>query len=235
MPATHIRSLTHVKVITTFPVHTGLITKENGKPMKKLSTLTLAALLSTAAVPALAQSQGDMYLGLGLGWIEPDGSSNTAAGSIDVDGAASATFTFEYFIADRIGIEVLASYPFEHDINLAGSGKVGTTKHLPPTVSLQYYFDTGSSVTPFIGAGINYTYFFDEDGKGALAGTSINLDDSWGLALHAGADFDLNEKSALRVDVRYIDIETDVEVGGADIGKVKIDPWVFGASYIIKF
>jgi outer membrane protein len=203
--------------------------------MKQITALTLAALMASAAAPALAQEKGDILLGLGLGWVEPTQNSNTLAGRIDVDGNLRPTITAEYFIANKVGIELLASWPFQHDVNLAGAGKVAEVKHLPPTLSLQYHFVNASKVTPFVGAGINYTYFFDESGKGALAGVNVDLDDSWGLALHAGLDYAVSERAALRADVRYIDIETDVEVGGAPIGKVKIDPWVFNIAYVLKF
>ena len=200
--------------------------------MKHITALTLAALMGTTA-PALAQEKGDMLLGLGLGWIEPDDGSTTTQGKIDADGALSPTITVEYFVADRVGIELLASWPFKHDLNLDGN-EIGETKHLPPTLSLQYYFTNKSRITPFVGAGINYTYFFDEETDN-LGGASLDLDDSWGLALHAGADFALSETSALRADVRYIDIETDAAVDGGDIGKVEIDPWVFNVAYMLRF
>lgn len=203
--------------------------------MKNITALTLAALMASAAVPALAQEKGDFLLGLGLGYVEPTQNFNTLAGQIDVDGNLRPTITIEYFVADRIGIELLAAWPFQHDVNLQGAGKVAEVKHLPPTLSLQYHFVNASKVTPFIGAGINYTYFFDETGKGALAGVNVDLDDSWGLALHAGLDVAISERAALRADVRYIDIETDTSVGGADIGTVKIDPWVFNIAYVMKF
>ncbi|WP_210877078.1 OmpW/AlkL family protein [Roseovarius autotrophicus] len=203
--------------------------------MTKITALTLAALMASTAAPALAQSKGDITLGLGLGWVEPSQNSNTLAGKVDVDGNLRPTLTVEYFIADRIGIELLAAWPFQHDVNLQGAGKVAEVKHLPPTLSLQYHFVNASPITPFVGAGINYTYFFDETGKGALAGVNVDLDDSWGLALHAGLDYAISERAALRADIRYIDIETDVKVGSADIGKVKIDPWVFNIAYVMKF
>ncbi|ARE81754.1 OmpW family outer membrane protein [Roseovarius sp. EC-HK134] len=203
--------------------------------MKHFTALTLSALLASAAVPAFAQEKGDFLLGLGLGWIEPDSATTTAVGRVSADGALSPTITVEYFIAKNVGIELLASLPFEHDVDLAGAGQVGEVKHLPPTLSLQYHFTNSSAFTPFVGVGVNYTYFFDEKGKGPLAGVSLDLDDSWGLALHAGADYAISEKSAVRLDVRYIDIETDVKVGGAQIGKVKIDPWVFNVAYVMKF
>jgi len=199
--------------------------------MKRITALALAALTGTTAAPALAQEKGDMLLGLGVGWIEPDDGSNIPAlggQELGADGAASATITFEYFIADRVGIELLAAWPFTHDLELSGN-QIGETKHLPPTLSLQYYFTNKSRVTPFVGAGINYTYFFDEE---LDSGASLDLDDSWGYALHAGADFAISERSALRADVRYIDIETDASVGGGvgDIGSVDISPWVFNLA-----
>lgn len=61
------------------------------------------------------------------------------------------------------------------------------------------------------------------------------MDDSWGVALNAGVDYAISEKSALRANLRWIDIDTDVTVGGANIGKVEIDPWIVGVSYVMKF
>ena len=120
-------------------------------------------------------------------------------------------------------------------VGLLGLGTVGSTKQLPPTVSLQYHFNSRGKVSPFLGAGVNYTAFFSEDTRGALAGAKLKLDDSWGLAAHAGIDFALNERSAIRVDARWIDIDTDVTLDGAGVGTVAIDPIVYGAAYVMKF
>lgn len=200
-----------------------------------LTALTLTTAIAALAGPALAQDRGDITLGFGLGWVEPTQDSDTTVGTIDVDGNLRPTLTAEYFVADRIGIELLASLPFQHDVNLAGAGKVAEVKHLPPTLSLQYHFTNESKFTPFIGAGVNYTYFFDETGTGALAGVNVDVDDSWGFALHAGLDYAINERSAMRFDLRYIEIESDLEVGGTKIGKVEIDPWVANIAYVVKF
>jgi outer membrane protein len=200
--------------------------------MKKLTALTLATALTAVAAPALAQEKGDMLLGLGVGYIQPtDSYSATVAGPLRADGNARPTLTFEYFIADNIGIEVLAATPFEHDIETP-AGDIAKTKHLPPTVSLQYHFTNNSSMTPFIGAGINYTTFWDDQ---LVGGGPLSLDDSWGYALHAGVDFAISDKAAIRTDLRYIDIETDASTGAVPLGKVKIDPVVFGVSYVMKF
>lgn len=205
---------------------------------KTLITSALALALGAAAMPAFAQSAGDWTLGVGVHAVDPksdNGSLVDGALKVDVDTDVKPTLTFEYFVRDNLGIEVIAAWPFEHDISIDGLGTVGSTKQLPPTVSLQYHFNSKSKVSPFIGAGVNYTTFFSEDTRGALEGSRLKLDDSWGLAAHAGIDFAVGERSAIRVDARWIDIDTDVKLDGAGIGTVNIDPIVYGAAYVMKF
>ena len=205
---------------------------------KSLLLPALAIALSAAALPALAQSKGEWTLGLGVHQVNPKSDNGSLADGtlqLDIGSDVKPTVTFEYFVRDNVGVEVLASWPFEHDINIDGLGRVGSTKHLPPTVSLQYHFDSNEKFSPFVGAGVNYTKFFSESTRGALAGGDLSLGGSWGLALHAGLDFKLTEKSAIRVDARWIDIDTRVRLDGANLGTANIDPLVYGAAYVLKF
>ena len=200
------------------------------------SILSLALLAATAmtAAPALAQQAGDITLGFGLHNVMPKSDNGTLGGPVDIGDSTRPTFTAEYFVRDNIGIELLAALPFKHTVKISGS-EVGTVKHLPPVISLQYHFPTGSNFTPFVGAGLNYTAFFSEKATGPLAGSTLSLDDSWGLALHAGLDYKVSEHGSLRADVRWIDINSDVKLNGTKIGKVEIDPVVVGVAYIYKF
>ncbi|HYG07969.1 MAG TPA: OmpW family outer membrane protein [Stenotrophomonas sp.] len=201
-------------------------------------SLALASALAATATPALAQSKGDWTLGVGVHQVAPKSDNGRlAAGTlaVDVDRDIKPTITGEYFIADNLGIEILAALPFKHDINIDGLGRVGSSKQLPPVVSIQYHFNSQGKVSPFIGAGINYTTFFSEDTTGALAGSRLKLDDSWGLAAHAGVDFALSKNAALRVDARWIDIDSKVKLDGQNIGTVNIDPMVYGVAYVHRF
>lgn len=205
--------------------------------IRRYAPLALALVFGGLAAPAFAQEAGEWTFSVGAHQVNPKSDNGSLVGGaldVEVDSGVSATFTGEYFIRDNLGIEVLASLPFQHDINIKGLGRVGSTKHLPPTVSLQYHFGEGK-VKPFIGAGVNFTKFFSEDTTGALAGADLDLDDSWGLAAHAGIDFKVGENGAIRIDARWIDIDTDVNLNGADIGTVEIDPLVYGAAYVFKF
>lgn len=197
---------------------------------------TLAAALVFAAVPAFAYEKGDWAVSLGAHQVNPGSDNGTLAGgafSTHVGSNLGLTFTGEYFFADQWGIEVLAALPFEHTVKLNGV-EAATVKHLPPTCSLQYHFK-GEKVSPFIGLGLNYTTFFSIKEKGPLTGTTLDLDNSWSLAAHAGLDFALNENQFVRVDIRKIDIDTKAQLNGNNIGTVNIDPLVYGAAYVWVF
>ncbi|WP_330946599.1 OmpW family outer membrane protein [Thermomonas sp. LB-4] len=203
----------------------------------------LVSALALAATPALAQSTGTWTIGIGAHNVAPKSNNGTLTATplgnlrMDVGNNLRPTITAEYFLKDNLGVEVLAALPFQHDIDVAGVGKVGSTKHLPPTVSLQYHFGQGK-LRPFVGAGVNYTRFFSTRTEGPIAGTSLSLSDSWGLAGHVGIDFKLAEKAALRVDYRTIDIDTKVKLNGANLGTrntVNIDPSVYGVAYVFAF
>ncbi len=202
----------------------------------------LAAALALAAAPAFAQSAGSVTFGIGAHQVAPKSDNGTLTATplgnlkMDVGNNARPTITAEYFIKDNLGLEVLAALPFQHDIDVAGVGKVGSTKHLPPTVSLQYHFGKGK-VRPFVGAGLNYTRFFSTKTEGAIAGTKLRLSDSWGLAGHVGIDFQVGAKGSIRVDYRKIDIDTKVKLNGANLGTsntVNIDPSVYGIAYVFS-
>ena len=209
----------------------------------KLVRYALAASLALAAMPAFAQSAGHWTLGVGVHNVDTKSDNGTLTATplgnlkMDIGSNARPTITGEYFLKDNLGVEILAALPFQHDINVVGVGKVGSTKHLPPTVSLQYHFGQGK-VRPFVGVGLNYTTFFSTKTEGAIDGTNLDLSNSWGLAGHIGVDFQVSEKGAIRIDYRKIDIDTDVKLNGAKLGTkntVNIDPSVYGIAYVMHF
>lgn len=193
------------------------------------------AMTGTMATPALAEADlythGSWNFGVGVINVNPKSDNGSLAGTAaSVNDDTQLSLTAEYFIRDNLGIELLAASPFSHDIALGGSN-IGSTKHLPPTLSLVYHVPTKGKVTPFVGLGLNYTLFFDEQtdlGK-------LDLDNSFGLAASLGADWQISDRGALRFNVRYMDIETDAKLDGAHIGTAEIDSITVGVSYIHRF
>lgn len=199
---------------------------------KKFAILTLSTALAALSAPAFAQSQGDWTVGVGVGYVDPKSDNGTLAGfSTEVGSDARPIFTVEYFFRDNLGIELLAATPFKHDVTLGGSVDAGSVKHLPPTLSLNYHFPTNSAWKPYVGVGLNYTTFFDEESPLG----DLKVDDSFGASVQAGLDYLVSDTGALRLNVRWFDIDSDVTLNGTDIGTVEIDPWLVGVSYVHRF
>lgn len=206
--------------------------------IRTIAPIALAVAAALAAPAAFAQSAGSMTFGVGAHNVDPKSNNGSLVNNtldVSVGSSVRPTITGEYFVADNLGVEIIAALPFQHDINIAGLGKVGSTKHLPPTLSLNYHFGaTDAAIKPYIGAGVNYTWFFSEKSEGALAASDLRLGNSWGLAAQAGVDFKVGD-GAIRVNVRKIDIDTKVKLDRAEIGTVNIDPLVYGVHYMFSF
>ena len=195
-----------------------------------LATVTAAVVLLSSA--ANAYEKGDWLLRVGAGNVDPKSSNGLV---VSVDSGAALVFNGTYFFTPNVAFEILAATPFSHDIKLAATGaKIGETKHLPPTFSLQYHFDTQSAFRPYVGAGLNYTLFFDEEIDSAVA-SDLSLDASFGLAAQLGADFDISDTMFLNFDLRWIDINTDAELDGSALEEVEIDPMVYSLTLGWKF
>ncbi|MEZ5579832.1 MAG: OmpW family outer membrane protein [Candidatus Competibacteraceae bacterium] len=101
-------------------------------------------------------------------------------------------FNFTYMInPENIGIELLLALPFGYDITLSGLGTVAHTDPATPDAERAVSFRTYNSVRPYVVLLLNYTTFFNEDTEGALTGTNLSLDDSWGVAGQVGVDIDV--------------------------------------------
>lgn len=208
-----------------------------------------AALALAAAQPAHAEA-GDLLVRLRGIVVAPTETSSGVnptfpAGRVAVSDAIVPELDFTYMVSDHIGAElILATSP--HDLDgraaLAPVGKLADTMALPPTLTLQYHFSPDAGIRPYVGAGINYTIFYNEDASSALetaiGATRVSAKDSFGYAVQAGFDVDLSEKLFLNVDVKYIDIDTTATLRtGALTNRVDVslDPIVFGVGLGMRF
>jgi len=181
---------------------------------------------------AAAYEPGDWLVRVGASYVSPASDNHE---TVSVESATSATINLTYMMTDCWALELLAAYPFKHDLEYADGTKIGSTKQLPPTLSLQYHFRPTEKLQPYVGVGINYTSFFDEKTTGPLEGMDLNLGDSWGLAGQIGFDVLFDNNWFFNFDARYIDIDTKARLDDVSIGKVEVDPFVFGAHIGFRF
>ncbi|HGN1707186.1 TPA: outer membrane protein OmpW [Providencia rettgeri] len=214
--------------------------------MKKLTALVLAAATLVPAV-SIAHEAGDFIFRAGTATVRPNAGGDDAnikglgnLGSFGVNNNTQLGLTFGYMITDNIGVELLAATPFEHKVGTGPTGDIAKVKQLPPTLMAQYYFGSKEDkLRPYLGAGVNYTVFFDEKfnstGKGAGL-SDLKVDSSWGFAAQAGMDYMLTDNWMLNASLWWIDIESDVKFkhdGERYKVNTRIDPFVFmfGAGY----
>lgn len=198
---------------------------------------TLGIALAVLPITALAQDTTNWVVKAGAHDVDPKSNNGRLADdtlSSDVGSSFRPSVMLEYMFTPHLGVEALAAWPFEHDVRLNGT-RAANVKELPPTVSLQYHFNPQGTVSPYVGVGLNYTRFFSIDETGPLAGNHLSLGDSVGVAAHAGLDFRINDNWLWGIDARWIDIDTKAKVNGAKVGKVSVDPIVYGAYVGYRF
>ena len=193
----------------------------------------VGTLLSTFAIQSHAQD-GRWQVRAALSNVDPTSSPGSIFGGtakVNIDDTWGFTGTVSYFLSPNLAVDLLVGLPPEHDIIVAGN-KAATTKHLPPILSLQYHFLPNEKLRPYVGAGVNYTYFFDEQLKD---GNKLKLTDSFGFALQAGVDYQIAPQWTVGADIRYADINTDVKINGTKVGSVDVDPTVYSLNFGYRF
>lgn len=224
-------------------------------------TLLTAAVLAVAVAAPFAQAHqaGDLILRAGAATVDPHEDSSalgldrgalagaTLGGKATLDSDTQLGLTFSYMLTDHVGLELVAATPFQHEVGVKGlgglDGKLADIKHLPPTLLLQYYpLEPTSKLQPYVGAGVNYTWFFDEDLTSSRKDAGFNnlsLKNSWGLAGEVGFDYMLTENLLFNASAWYMDIDTKATVNLEGVGRVKVDvdvdPWVYMVGLGYKF
>lgn len=213
--------------------------------MKNSLLLVLGAtfLIAAATVPALAQdgkAAGTFLLRGRAIAVVPDESSTVTVigGAVDATNTPAPELDLSYFFTDNIAVELIAATT-RHSLKDKGSAlgtvDLGDVSVLPPTLTLQYHFLPKSQFSPYLGAGVNYTVFYNAKAPGAPV-SSISYENNFGWALQAGVDYNVAGRWFLNADVKKIFLNTTAKInGGAIVGDVDLDPWVFGLGLGYRF
>lgn len=186
-----------------------------------------AFLFSTGA----QAGKGDWLVRLRAVDIETQSKSSPLAG-VDVEDRVIPEVDFSFFLTKELALELVLTYPQKHDVS--NGAVIGSLKHLPPTLTLQYHFLPDANFRPYVGAGINYTRFSNVN----LASGTLDVDrNSWGAALQAGIDIEVGKDKFVNLDVKKVYMETDVKAAatGAVVTNLKIDPVLIGVGFGWRF
>lgn len=154
-----------------------------------------------------------------------------ASDRISVESRTIPELDVSYFFSKNLAAELVLTYPQKHEVYLDGNS-IGTFKHLPPTLLAQYHFLPDGQFSPYVGAGINFTRLSSVK---LLGGTADLESNSVGLAVQAGIDFKIDKQWSLNLDVKRVNIRSDVTAGGAKISAVKVDPTLVSIGVGYRF
>ena len=196
-----------------------------------LHRLAAAAVLAGATLlPTLSQA-GDFLVRARAVNLDPSNGGDIPGLAINQKWIPEVDLS--YFVTPHVALELVATYPQRQTVTLNGT-RLGTLRHLPPTLLAQYHFMPNDPVVrPYVGAGLNHTHFSAVNLNEAPGVSGDVQRNSTGMALQIGADFPIGKQLSLNLDVKKVDIRTRVSVNGADAGLFKVDPtlWSVGVGY----
>lgn len=188
------------------------------------------AIAGGLALPMLAQAQTTPWM-VRVHALNLDSANKDSTGlDLTVNNKVFPEVDISYFFTPNIAAELVLTYPQKHTVK-AGGVEIGSLKHLPPTLSAQYHFTDLGAFKPYVGAGLNYTRFSSVN---LPAGVSIDKN-SFGLAVGAGFDYEIQKNIYLNLDVKKVQIKTTVSAGGTDLGDFKVDPLLVGVGVGFRF
>lgn len=203
----------------------------------KRQLIALAAVAATLAPVAVAQAQdsGDWIVRARAVSLTSENKDSTGL-DLSINDKVLPEVDISYFFSPNFALELILTYPQEQDVR-SGGAKIGSFKHLPPTLTAQYHFTGLSGWRPYVGLGVNYTRIsdvnFNSDVDEALGPTLEK--DSFGLAAQVGVDVPLGGGWLLNFDLKKVQIGTTVSSFGTEVGKLKVDPWLASIGVGMRF
>lgn len=199
-----------------------------------VAAAVLAVLMTGATLPVQAQGGAWVFRARAVN-IDPADKDKTGLG-LSLSRKTIPEVDISTFLTPNVAAELILTVPQRHTLRSNGV-RIGTVKHLPPTLTLQYHFNPDGQFRPYVGAGLNYTRFssarFEPAVQAALA-PSIKKQ-SVGLAVQAGVDVMLDQQWSINLDIKKLQMDTDVRSQGTSVGKFKIDPLLIGVGVGYRF
>ncbi len=186
-------------------------------------------LLSALCLAASASAASPWSVRLGATYLSTVDDSTNSAVPVKIEDKLIPEIDLTYAFTPHWAAELVLTVPQEHEVESAGV-KLGTFKHLPPTLLAKYTVNPDDAFRFYVGAGVNVTFIFDDD-LGALTLENFSV----GPAGQVGVDYIINERWSLNADVKRTVIRTDVKLGGTTLTEARLDPWLYSLGLRYQF
>lgn len=221
--------------------------------MKQLSIRLLSATMLTVPMVAFAQSNAHPYwIHLGPASVQFENGGDVNVGGAVVPNASTratdnSTLGFElgYDLSPQFSARLTLGIP--PTTNVEGTGNLSASAGVPqplakvtygPAVLSATWHPLGrSGFSPYVGAGLNYPIIFKVEDQFLV---NVHVQSKVGTAIQIGADYAINEKWGLFVDVKKLFTEVDVSAnlpggGPAATTTAKLNPLIVHAGLSYRF
>lgn len=175
-----------------------------------------------------------------IGVIPEDWSSSVSliGGHVSVSASVAPEVDLSYFFTDHIAAELIAAST-NHHIQATGTAlgtvDVGNTWVLPPTLTLQYHFMPHQQFSPYVGAGLNATFFYASDPARPTV-QKLSLSNNIGGAFQIGFDYNFTGHWFFNMDFKQLILHTTATLNkGAITANTWLSPAVVGAGIGYRF
>ncbi|TCM68730.1 outer membrane protein [Acinetobacter calcoaceticus] len=199
--------------------------------MQKIALITLCMCSIHMAHAGLDMNR--VKVRLGVTQIEPkDNPGDLYDGThTRISNSYALTASNLYFLTPNVALDLLLGTAPKHDIYGNGQ-KIGHTRYLPPTLSVQYNFNPEGKINPYLGAGVNYTYYLNEK---LLSNDKLSISNSFGFAATAGMEYQVNKHWSLGAEARYISVNSDIRINGTTVGNNDVNPMLYTLNLGYRF
>ena len=189
-------------------------------------TWWVALLLAGSVTGVMAQSMSESPWQIRLRSVHLDSvNKDTTPLGLSIDNKSFASIDFSYFFNKNLAAELALTTDQKQRV-FANGTDIGSFKHLPPTLLMQYHFTDFEGFKPYVGGGVPYTRF-----SGVSLPPGVTLDShSWGTAFQVGVDFPIDKNWSINLDVKKTYIRTDVYADGSSLGRLRVDPMLLGVG-----
>jgi outer membrane protein len=184
---------------------------------------------------------GDIVIGLGAIGVVPTngGRVDAIGGTPHASASATPQIDVSYFLSPNFAVNLIAATS-RHDVEVRGSAlgnvHLGRVWALPPTLTLQYHPLPASRLSPYVGVGLNTTFFYGYGGAMTAPVNRVRVETSAGVALNVGLDYEITPNWLANIDLKWVNMQPGVSVNsGAIQARANLNPLVIGASVRYRF
>jgi len=174
-------------------------------------------------------------VGTQIMYLDTNLDSEGIASTLEAEDTMTGGLMVEYFFTPNLSAELVAAIAHA-DLEVLDGVIDGSTWILPPSLYVKYHPMPQWKISPYVGAGVNWMYFWDETLNLGAADLDLDIDNSFGWNAKVGADIKITENLYANVDIMYLNNDTELDISGVERNAdLDIEVWSYNVGLKYRF